>query len=489
MLGAYAAAAARFDQAVALAEADDPRAAVDAMLDHALTTWFTVGPKYSYPLTVRARDLAERVDAAALLRADAACGFVALQLGDTSGFEAVVNAALPLLVDPYSDVLDLYSHWGRLSLYGNACDITERFDEADRAFRTLGTAVERVGAPNAMAGLAVNHAYLMLRMGRLEEALALLRQAIGLVDLVPFIEPFAAVGLATILLLRGRLDESAAWCERVEAIAPPEAGNARFLLLDCRGHRQYREGRPAVASDTFRELEALVERMGIGEPCLPAWGRHAVAAHISCERITDARRVVEWLEARGAGLPCRFPRIAAATGRGLLAEHAGDNESADASHRAALALHETVDLPVEKVETLLAYGAFLRRAGRPAMARPVLAEAVAVAERIGALWLAGYVAEELIVAGGRPRRRRAADDLTAQERRVAQLATEGRSNREIAARLTLSVPTIETHLQHIYAKLGIHSRRELMLAAARGALVADARLPSVDIMGSNDAGA
>jgi hypothetical protein len=135
--------------------------------------------------------------------------------------------------------------------------------------------------------------------------------------------------------------------------------------------------------------------------------------------------VLNHAEARGAGLPCRFPRIAAATGLGLLAEHAGDNESADASHRAALALHESVDLPVERVETLLAYGAFLRRAGRPSIARPLLAEAVAVAERIGAVWLAGYAAEELIVAGGRPRHRRAADDLTAQARRVAQLATEG----------------------------------------------------------------
>jgi DNA-binding CsgD family transcriptional regulator len=468
--GAHALASKRFDEAVALAEAHEPSAAVDAMLDHALTRWYTFGPKDSYPLAVRARELAQRLGENTRQRADAVWGFLALQLGDPSGFEAVATAARPVLIDPYSDLLDLYSHFSRLSLYANACNLTERFDESDSTFRLIGVTVERIGALNALAGLRVNHAYLMLRTGQLEPALGLFLQGMDLVDLVPYIEPFAAAGLAIILLLMGRHAESAGWWERADATAPPDVGNARFFMLDCRGHREYREGRLTEASDTYLELEATVDRMGIGEPCLPAWGRHAVAAHIGCERIADARRVVDLLEQLGGALPCRFPNIAAATGRALLAEHAGDRASADASFRAALALHENVDLRGEKVETLLAYGAFLRHSGRPSLARPVLAEAVALADGIGARWLAEHAADELAVAGGRPRNRRASDELTAQERRVALLTAEGRSNREIAAQLSLSIPTIETHLQRIYAKLGIHSRRELMLAAARGAL-------------------
>jgi DNA-binding NarL/FixJ family response regulator len=56
------------------------------------------------------------------------------------------------------------------------------------------------------------------------------------------------------------------------------------------------------------------------------------------------------------------------------------------------------------------------------------------------------------------------DELTAQERRIAQLAREGLSNPEIGARLFLSPRTVEWHLRKVFSKLGIHSRRELASA-------------------------
>jgi DNA-binding CsgD family transcriptional regulator len=59
------------------------------------------------------------------------------------------------------------------------------------------------------------------------------------------------------------------------------------------------------------------------------------------------------------------------------------------------------------------------------------------------------------------------DDLTAQERQIAELARDGLSNPEIGARLFLSRRTVEWHLRHVFAKLGIKSRRELAGALAR----------------------
>ena len=70
---------------------------------------------------------------------------------------------------------------------------------------------------------------------------------------------------------------------------------------------------------------------------------------------------------------------------------------------------------------------------------------------------------ELLATGEKVRKRtvETRDDLTAQERQIAQLARDGLSNAEIGARLFLSPRTVEWHLHHVFSKLGIRSRRQL----------------------------
>jgi DNA-binding NarL/FixJ family response regulator len=70
---------------------------------------------------------------------------------------------------------------------------------------------------------------------------------------------------------------------------------------------------------------------------------------------------------------------------------------------------------------------------------------------------------ELLATGEKPRKRIAEtrDELTSQERHIAQLARDGLSNPEIGARLFLSPRTVEWHLRKVFAKLEIHSRHEL----------------------------
>jgi DNA-binding NarL/FixJ family response regulator len=139
-------------------------------------------------------------------------------------------------------------------------------------------------------------------------------------------------------------------------------------------------------------------------------------------------------------------------------------------------LHQQVDLPLERFQTLLEYGRYLRRAGQIRRARPLLADALALAEASGAAWLSGQARDELRIAGGRRRRREDPGRLTAQEQRVAALAASGASTPEIARQLYVSASTIETHLEHVYTKLGIHSRRELMhMRDAIGAEITDGR--------------
>jgi DNA-binding CsgD family transcriptional regulator len=114
-------------------------------------------------------------------------------------------------------------------------------------------------------------------------------------------------------------------------------------------------------------------------------------------------------------------------------------------------------------------GAALRRAGRRPESLKSLREGLDRAHRCGASALAARAREELVTAGARPRRDalHGLDALTASELRTAQMAAEGRTNREIAQTLFVSLRTVETHLTHAYRKLAIRSRDALP-----GALVA-----------------
>ena len=133
----------------------------------------------------------------------------------------------------------------------------------------------------------------------------------------------------------------------------------------------------------------------------------------------------------------------------FLAEAISLLESGPARHELALAL---ADL-----------GSCLRRAGRRTEARTPLRRALDLAQRTGAAPLADRARQELLAAGARPRRTALTgpDALTSTERRVARLAADGLSNRQIAQHLFITQATVETHLRHAFGKLGITSRADL----------------------------
>ena len=108
----------------------------------------------------------------------------------------------------------------------------------------------------------------------------------------------------------------------------------------------------------------------------------------------------------------------------------------------------------------------LRAAGRRSDAQVRLREALDRADRIEFDLLAERAREELQVLGARPRRARTSGvrSLTATERRVARMAAEGLTNREIAERLFVTIHAIRFHLRNSYAKLQVSQRQELPLA-------------------------
>src|SRR5262249_25576192 len=124
----------------------------------------------------------------------------------------------------------------------------------------------------------------------------------------------------------------------------------------------------------------------------------------------------------------------------------------------ALTQHDRVEIPFDRARTLLVLGQVRRRSKQKRAAREALDAAAATFDELGAvLWAKRARAEDARVSG-----RKASEwPLTPSELRVAELVADGHSNKDVAAALFLTPQTVESHLKHIYAKLGIRSRTQL----------------------------
>jgi DNA-binding NarL/FixJ family response regulator len=131
--------------------------------------------------------------------------------------------------------------------------------------------------------------------------------------------------------------------------------------------------------------------------------------------------------------------------------------------RDSLATLERTDAPLERARTLVELGAALRRGNQRAAAREPLTAGLDLAHVCGAERLAARAVEELQASGARPRRQRASgpDALTSAEARVARMAADGMTNKEIAQALFVTAKTVENQLGVVYRKLGVRSRDQL----------------------------
>jgi DNA-binding CsgD family transcriptional regulator len=188
----------------------------------------------------------------------------------------------------------------------------------------------------------------------------------------------------------------------------------------------------------------------------------AIEALVALGRLEQARDLLSAWEREGV----RFerPRIdaTAARCRALLVAAEGQLDEALRHAEGALGHHRDLPVPFERARTLIVLGSIQRRVKRKAAARASLEQAVEILEGMGVPLWAKRARAELGRIGGRA----ASDGLTPTEQRVADLVAEGRSNKEVAGTLFVSVRTVEANLTRIYAKLGMRSRTEL--ASRRG---------------------
>jgi ATP/maltotriose-dependent transcriptional regulator MalT len=211
-----------------------------------------------------------------------------------------------------------------------------------------------------------------------------------------------------------------------------------------------------AAATQLRELPRRLIAGGLNDPTAPVWA-DAIETLIRVGELDRARTYLEpyQLYAGQLGSPLAMEGVLRCSG--LLAAADGDLEAAFVAITSVLAAQPQPAWPFERARTLLCLGVVRRRAQQKRAAREALEQALAVFEELGArLWAERGRAELRRISGRAP----ASDELTETERRVAELAARGRTNKEIAAELFMGVSTVEAHLSRVYRKLGVR-RTEL----------------------------
>jgi DNA-binding CsgD family transcriptional regulator len=269
--------------------------------------------------------------------------------------------------------------------------------------------------------------------------------------------PWIHLPIAVIAAHRGQLELARAHSERSLQLGEEQIGLHTPVHLGTLGVVALQDGDRHAAIDWFGRSESTTTRLGWGEAGKRWWVPDHVEALLALDRPDDADRVLDAWEADARRLERDWVLAHVTRCRGLVAAARGDVSEAASLLENAVTQHETVGDAFGRARALLALGVVRRRERQKRAARDAIGAALGEFEWLGAAAWIEKARAELGRIGGRTRE----EGLTAAERRVTTLVAEGRTNKEVAAALLLGERTVETHLSHVYAKLGVRSRAEL----------------------------
>jgi DNA-binding CsgD family transcriptional regulator len=265
------------------------------------------------------------------------------------------------------------------------------------------------------------------------------------------------------LLAAGQGDADAAELYADAALALSPARESRWHLFEvsrAQGAAALVAGRPNDAIALLRPVWEHLREEGVDDPGVFPIAPDLVEALVAVGEIVEAAAVTDALDAQANMLEHPWAEAAALRCRGTVEFASGADEAAAAKKLCLAAVEfERLGLRYDQARTLLALGRGERRRRRWAAARQALEDAAAAFDAQGSPGWAAATRAELERLGGR--RPSANDELTPSERRVAELAAQGLSNKEIASTLVVSVHTVEVHLSRAYAKLDVRSRSQL----------------------------
>jgi DNA-binding CsgD family transcriptional regulator/tetratricopeptide (TPR) repeat protein len=329
-------------------------------------------------------------------------------------------------------------------------------DVALRRYAAVISSAQRHSDLLSLAALHLIRGNLRYQRGELLSAEEDLRPLTGLAfHESPDFQIFRAAFLAEVLLERGELREAETLV--AQPIAASEGFRVHFLA--AAGRICLATGRPEQALADFLEAGSTAAAAGIENPAWAPWRSLAAFALHRLGRVDEARELARkelqlsrrWGAARTVGVSLRALGLVEGgpTGERLLRE--------------AVELLAPSRARLEHARALVDLGAALRRGNSRKEARELLGEGLELANMCGANALVKLANNELATTGAHPRKilLSGVDALTASERRVAHMAAEELSNKEIAQGLFVTVKTVEVHLSRVYRKLDITSRRQL----------------------------
>ena len=251
---------------------------------------------------------------------------------------------------------------------------------------------------------------------------------------------------------RGDVGDALALDERHGGHTATRIGGNALALLELSLDK------PSAALEPARRATVEPREEGLREPGLLPWFQLHAEAAIAVGEHGEAEELLDWAEEHATRLDRAWALACCARCRGLLAAARGDEAGAVSAFARALAEHDRAPgRRFERARTLLAQGETLRRSKKKRAARDAIVEASSIFDELGATRWSAKARRELARISGRA----AATGLTETERRVATLVAAGRTNKEVASELFVTVRTVETHLTHVYAKLDVSSRTEL----------------------------
>jgi DNA-binding CsgD family transcriptional regulator len=342
----------------------------------------------------------------------------------------------------------------------------ERYDQLGPLLDESIAEARTTGDGGRLAAGLAHRAWLALRRGDLRAADVDSRTALAATELPapPIYRVFQTGLLVEALTDQGELAAAEETLAPVDSEAERPALNATLLRF-ARGRLRLEQGRVAEGLDDVLAVGEVLVRAQVVSPSFLPWRSEAALAELALGRRESARRLADdELElARAFGTP--RARGVALRAAGLVA----GGEHGKLLLREAVDALEGAGARLERARALADLGAMFRRRNRRADARELLREALDIAHRAGAASLAARAETELRATGARPRRVVLAglESLTASERRIAELASQSLTNREIAQQLFITDRTVEGHLTSVFRKLRLESRTELATALAQ----------------------